>query len=159
MREDNIGLAVIATLDRLLAEREYTLTRGGKTVSVRLYSANQDPVLAGAIIAEGQPVLIIDAVDMKLPPGSIKVFSLDEAILSFVHRATSTHGFDLAQILKLVEELGYKSNVRIIGIQIDKDRLELRKKNSPVNKAEEIIGEGLVNKIISKILEEVKQIA
>ncbi len=152
MGEDSIGLEAINKLDKFLAEREYMLcNQKGNNIAVRLYSANQDPILAGAIIAEGQPVLIVDAVDMNLPPGSVQAFTMEEAILNFTRGSISTHGFDLAEILKLTKSLGYSSNVKIIGIQIDKGKITTRNDSNNYG--------GIMEKIISKIIEEVKQIA
>ncbi len=155
IKEDSIGLEAIDAIDKLLAEREYILEdQNGNSILVQLHLANQDPILAGAIIAEGTPVLIVDAVDMKLPSGTVRTFSLNEAILNFSQGAISTHGLDLAETLKLVDKLGYGSSVKIIGIQIDREKLDFSQNNPTNNHKEKIKRE-----IISKILEEVKQIA
>lgn len=68
-------------------------------------------------ISEYSRVIIIDAVKMQEQPGVIKVFTPDEAKIKIKNDVLSTHGFGLAEVLRLVEKLNIKSNIIIIGIQ------------------------------------------
>jgi hydrogenase maturation protease len=61
--------------------------------------------------------LIIDAVYMNENPGVIKVFTPKEARLKIKGDTLSTHGFGLAEVLKLAEKLGVKTAIKIIGIE------------------------------------------
>lgn len=63
-------------------------------------------------------VIIIDAADMKEPPGSIKVFSLDQIKLSSFSNVQSTHGMALLETLTLADQLDdITDEIYIIGIQ------------------------------------------
>jgi hydrogenase maturation protease len=61
--------------------------------------------------------IIIDAVFMGETPGTIKLFTPDEAKICIQSDALSTHGFGLAEVLKLAEEFAIKTKIKIIGIQ------------------------------------------
>ncbi len=149
--DDSIGLLAIEALqEKIATNRDSHTLKKEEEISIRLYIANQDPFLVGSIIAGGEKAIIVDAADMNAPIGTIKSFSLEEAIPKLSHKSTSTHGFDLGEILNLVKSMGYSANVRILGIQIDKNNLQ-GPKNSFQNELKE--------KVISKILEEVEQIA
>ena len=62
-------------------------------------------------------VVIIDAVRMRELSGVIKVFSTTEAKVKIKSDVLSTHGLGLAEMLKLIEVLDIKANIKIIGIQ------------------------------------------
>lgn len=79
--------------------------------------------------------LIVDAVFMGEKPGTVKIFTPKEAKLIIKNDALSTHGFGLAEILKLVDELALKTAIKIVGIE-------------PENIS---FGEGLSQVVISKL--------
>ncbi len=62
-------------------------------------------------------IILIDAVQMDLPPGSVKTFSPDKAVITIRTDSLSTHGFGIAELLKLAEALELQPDVTIIGIQ------------------------------------------
>ncbi|MCK5671795.1 MAG: hydrogenase maturation protease, partial [Spirochaetales bacterium] len=62
-------------------------------------------------------VIIIDAVEMKLTPGTIKVFTPQEAIININSDALSTHGFGIAELIKLARGLDINPELIIVGIQ------------------------------------------
>jgi len=64
-----------------------------------------------------QQVVIIDAVNMNASAGTVKLFTPQEGSLT-LHDGSSTHGFGLAELIKLVELLNLKVDLRIIGIQV-----------------------------------------
>ncbi len=147
MGDDSIGPMLIHILGKSLTFKE-TLSQFG--IEVKFINASQDPILAGAIIAEGKPVIIVDAIEMGMAPGEFRFFTIDEIEGKYHPSAVSTHGFDLMEILKMSEILGYKDNIFILGIQIsDTSLLE-----NITPSIEEKISE-----IISKLYEEVKRIA
>lgn len=86
--------------------------------------------------------IIVDAVNMNQPVGAIKEFSPTEAKL-ITSDALSTHGFGLAELIKLMIELDIKTRVTIIGIQ-------------PGNIA---FGEGLTQEIKEQVPEIIKKIS
>lgn len=61
--------------------------------------------------------IIIDAVSMGETLGTVKLFTPKEARLQITGDALSTHGFGLADVLKLAEEFSVKTAIKIIGIQ------------------------------------------
>ncbi len=57
--------------------------------------------------------MLIDAVQMNLSPGSVKTFAPDQALINIKTDSLSTHGFGIAELLKLAEELGLQPEVPI----------------------------------------------
>jgi len=64
-----------------------------------------------------EKVLIVDAVNMNVLPGEIRLFSPQEAILSITSDALSTHGFGVAEVIALMEKMDMQVNLQILGIQ------------------------------------------
>jgi hydrogenase maturation protease len=62
-------------------------------------------------------IIIIDAVNMQSQPGDFRIFSLAEAKIKIKSDALSTHGFGLSEVLKLLETLAIKPDLKIVGIQ------------------------------------------
>ena len=50
-------------------------------------------------------MIIIDAVEMKLPPGTIILFTPEEASISMNIDSLSTHSFGIAELIKLAKAL------------------------------------------------------
>jgi len=69
------------------------------------------------IVPQYRRVMIIDAVRMQALPGTVKLFSPQDAILQANSR-TSTHGFGLAELIKLLAALAIATDLKIIGIQV-----------------------------------------
>lgn len=82
-----------------------------------LLDAGTDSFLLLDNLQKYQTVLIVDAVNMGMPAGTIKTFTPQEARLNIRSDSLSTHGFDLAWVIKLKEQLNIKSELTIIGIQ------------------------------------------
>ena len=105
-RDDGIGPAIIRRLQSDNNLQQVDLLDGGidglaLLDDIKLY----------------EKVLIIDAVDMGLNPGEMRIFSPSEAKLTIRTDALSTHGFGLAEMLAFMETLGITTDVRILGIQ------------------------------------------
>ena len=109
-RDDGIGPAVI----RLLEENKngYKLPNG-----TDILDGGTDGLGLIEYLKEYKKVIIIDAVEMKQLPGTIKVFTPDEAVLSINNDALSTHGFGIAELIKLAKELDINPHLIIVGIQ------------------------------------------
>ena len=105
-RDDGIGPAVIT---RLQAEEH----RDGFDV----LDGGTDGLSLIEYIKEYEHVLIVDAVDMGVSPGEIRMFSPSEAKLIIHADALSTHGFGLAEVIGLMETLGITTKLQIVGIQ------------------------------------------
>lgn len=105
-RDDGIGPAVIRRLQSENSLQQVDLLDGGidgfaLLDQIKLY----------------EKVLIVDAVDMGLKPGEIRIFSPAEAKMTIRTDALSTHGFGLAETLAFMETLEISTDVRILGIQ------------------------------------------
>lgn len=68
-------------------------------------------------LKEYKKVIIIDAVEMKLEPGEIRVFTPEEAVININSDSLSTHGFGIAELIKLAKELDINPELIIVGVQ------------------------------------------
>jgi hydrogenase maturation protease len=111
MGDDGIGIHVA---ERLQGEPP----AGGWPSDVELLCAERDPALAAALLSDGKRVLLVDAVDMKVAPGSWRVFSpADVAPAAAVARTGVTHTLGMAEVLEMARSLGWADRLRILGIQ------------------------------------------
>ena len=69
------------------------------------------------LISSYKKVTIIDAVNMQMPPGTIKRFKPKDAKIHVKSDVLSTHGFGLVEVLDLLVQLGVETEIDIIGIQ------------------------------------------
>lgn len=113
-RDDGIGPEII----RLLKEkRSENMTGNNFSEDIDLIDGGTDGLGLIEYLKEYKKVLIIDAVDMKLPPGTVKIFSPDEAVLNIKSDALSTHGFGIAELIKLAKGLDINPELVIVGVQ------------------------------------------
>jgi len=105
-RDDGIGPFIIEQLrmDSLPA-------------NVFLKDAGIDSLSMIDAMSEFDQVLVIDAVDMKQKPGDIRIFTPAEVKTAVGSDSFSTHGFGLADLFELMQLLGYRVRIRVIGIQ------------------------------------------
>jgi hydrogenase maturation protease len=82
-----------------------------------LHDGGTDGLALLDVIAQYQQVIIIDAVNMNAPSGTLRSFSPDEARLKIHADTLSTHGFGIAEVVRLMQELAIKTDLTIIGIQ------------------------------------------
>ncbi|MEJ2244511.1 MAG: hydrogenase maturation protease [Acidobacteriota bacterium] len=105
--DDEIGLALVRTLSR---EKEYNR-------HCRLLEYADAATLASSLLEWQQPVILVDAADMDLPPGQYRFFSDSDAAVTVKDSSVSTHGLGLAEGLELARRLGYDRPIRIFGVQ------------------------------------------
>jgi len=105
-QDDGIGPRIVEHLDSIDLNGKATLVDGGV-----------DALALIDYIKDYRNAIIIDAVNMGLDPGEIRVFTPDEAVLNTRWDSLSTHGFGLAEVLNLVRELGVETNLKIVGVQ------------------------------------------
>jgi hydrogenase maturation protease len=116
MGDDGIGVALARMMSEQAEAQE--LPEGTEIVC-----AERDPAMAAALLAEGRNLLVIDAVEMKCPPGSWRVFSAHEAQSCREPGARgSTHGFTLEGVLELARGMGWADRLHILGIQVGEVR-------------------------------------
>ena len=111
MGDDGIGVH----LAEMLSEQ---VRRGDWQVSAEIVCADRDPLLAGALLAEGKRVLLIDAVDMKQKPGAWRIFTDTDLPSCRDPAGSSTHTLALAQVIELARGLGCAERLKLLGIQV-----------------------------------------
>ena len=109
-RDDGIGPKVIQLLEE--NRTTYKLSAG-----TDLLDGGTDGLGLIEYLKEYKKVIIIDAVDMKLAPGTIKIFTPREAVLNIKSDALSTHGFGIAELIKLAKGLEINQELVIVGVQ------------------------------------------
>jgi len=113
-RDDGIGPEVI----RLLTENRSKKNNSYKLSSdIDLLDGGTDGLGLIEYLKDYKKVVIIDAVEMKLKPGTIKVFTPEEAVININSDALSTHGFGIAELIKLAKGLDINPELIIVGIQ------------------------------------------
>jgi hydrogenase maturation protease len=106
-RDDGIGPAVIQALQD-----------AGKLQNVDLLDGGTDGFNLLDDIKGYDEVLVVDAVDMGMSPGSIRLFSPAEAKMTIQADALSTHGFGLAEVIALMETLDINTELTLLGVQV-----------------------------------------
>jgi hydrogenase maturation protease len=103
--DDGIGPKIIAELNKQ-PHANFDLRDGG-TDALALIDE----------IEKYTSVIIIDAVNMNAPAGTVRVFTPEQAKIQISSDALTTHGFGLAEMLVMLEKLAIKTKIKIIGIQ------------------------------------------
>lgn len=102
MGDDGIGI----TVARFLKARD---------LAAEIVEAGTPGFGLADILMESRPILFIDAVDAGSKPGS--VFWVDPAFLEHGRVRHSLHQVNLADALDLMDKLGRRASIKIIGIQ------------------------------------------
>jgi hydrogenase maturation protease len=110
MGDDGVGLRVVKMLQELR-------DRGGWETTAELVAAGDDATAVAAALAEGQRVLLVDAVEMGGRPGEWRVFTAAEARGGNEARPSSTHGVTVSSAIGIAAALGCDARLRILGIQ------------------------------------------
>ncbi|MBC7286567.1 MAG: hydrogenase maturation protease [Armatimonadetes bacterium] len=61
--------------------------------------------------------IIVDAVEMGRPPGTIEVFDADDADIIIAQRIASLHHVSLADVVQLARATGIETQITVVGIQ------------------------------------------
>lgn len=110
MGDDGVGIKVAELLDA-------QVRAGAWAADVEILCADRDPLLAGACLAEGKRVLLVDAVEMGREPGGWRLFSEGDVLPCLEPAGGSTHALSLARVLEIARGLGCAERLRILGIQ------------------------------------------
>ncbi|MEO5346053.1 MAG: hydrogenase maturation protease [Magnetococcus sp. YQC-9] len=73
--------------------------------------------LAGELLEIKQPILIVDCADMRLEPGSWRLFHPRRPRTHLAWDSVSTHGLGLAEALEIAASLGFDQPVAVFGVQ------------------------------------------
>ncbi len=107
MGDDGVGMAVA----RMLAGA------GGDGAAPRVAAGGIDPTIVASLLAEGNRVLVVDAVDMGARPGDWRLFSPEDLASLPRGREVSAHALSLSSIVEMARALGWESRLRVLGIQ------------------------------------------
>ena len=69
------------------------------------------------LIHGAKKAIFIDAIEMGLPPGTVRAFSPQEAVSLLSTQRCSLHNSDLLEVIKLAETLDNAPGIKIVGIQ------------------------------------------
>jgi hydrogenase maturation protease len=105
--DDAIGLSLVQVLSEDAAWAAHC---------VLLESADA-ATIAASLIEWRHPVILVDAADMNLAPGTHRFFSDKDAAMILKTDSVSTHGLGLAEGLELARILGFDFPTFIFGIQ------------------------------------------
>ena len=109
-RDDGIGPKIIS----LLSEDE---TFTDLSSGYELADGGTDGLGLIEYFRTYKKVILIDAVEMGMKPGSVKIFTPPEASIQIDTDSLSTHGFGIPELIKLSIELGILPELTIVGIQ------------------------------------------
>jgi hydrogenase maturation protease len=112
MGDDGIGVEIAEIL------RDPS-QRAGWRGDVDVINAGGDAVLAGSCLAQGEEVLLVDAVDMKRAPGTWRMFSAHDLLQCHEPAGCTTHALSLAGVIEMARALGCADRLRILGIQVE----------------------------------------
>ncbi len=110
--DDGVGPEVI----RLLKENRdsYKLA-----ADIDLLDGGTDGLGLIEYFREYRKVILIDAVLMGMPPGTVKVFKPEDALFHICNDSLSTHGFGISELVKFAKELELLPELSIVGIQAE----------------------------------------
>ena len=111
-RDDGVGTEII----NLLIKRNNTHPL---PPSVTMVDGGTDGLGLIEYFKEYEKVILIDAVLMGMPPGTVKVFNPDDALFHIGGDSLSTHGFGIPELIKFAKELDVLPDLSIIGIQAE----------------------------------------
>ncbi len=106
MRDERAGIAVLEELARR------TLPPG-----VRLRETGTDAYGLATDLEETDAAIVVDCAQMGKEPGTVLVFSPEEAESTFLDRRMSLHSLDVLSVIQLARQLGCAATIRIVGIQ------------------------------------------
>ena len=101
-----------------------------------LENAGADPFRLLEYMLEDREILLVDAVRMGKPPGTVTLFDLDNAAAVANASFISLHGIDIPYIHNLARKMNARAKVRVIGIEPEK--MDFSERLSPV--VEEAVG-------------------
>lgn len=118
-RDDGVGVIVARMLQSELhakAKQEIE-TASATTGAVFFLEIGTDGFALLDVLPLYSLVIVIDAVSMHSASGTLRIFTSQEAKLNISNDALSTHGFGLAEVLRMAEELDIATEIKIVGIE------------------------------------------
>lgn len=119
--DDGVGVIVARKLQSELTAKAKPQQKAASTESTMDAAFFLEIGIDGFALLDVLPlysmVIIIDAVNMRSSPGTLRIFTPQEAKLTICSDALSTHGFGLAEVLRMAEQLAVHTEIRIVGIE------------------------------------------
>ena len=106
MRDERVGIAVLDELARR------PLPHG-----VRLRETGTDGYGLVTDLDDTDAAIIVDCAQMGKEPGTVLVFSPEEAESTMLDHRVSLHSIDLLGVVRLAQQLGARASIRIVGIE------------------------------------------
>jgi len=108
MADDGIGLRIVEHI------AENGLDRGFKAIDI----ADEGMRLLFYLNEETEKIVLVDAVDLGLPPGEFRLFKPEDVASTKELGKLTTHESDILEILRFAKSLGYRlPPITILGIQ------------------------------------------
>ena len=104
--DDAIGVRVVDELEKLSLPED-----------IIIHSADISGLDLLKLFPDHEKIIVVDAADMGLTPGEVKVFDFTEIKKAKFDDSYSTHGMALLETLTLAQSLDLASNVTIVGVQ------------------------------------------
>ncbi|MCU0723183.1 MAG: hydrogenase maturation protease [Planctomycetes bacterium] len=99
----------------LVAAQELAAGPLPEGVEARALGADEFSLIESLLAAEA--AVVLDAVSMGAAPGTVRAFTLEEALALPSGATLDLHSFGLAQALRTAGALGMKARVAIVGVQ------------------------------------------
>lgn len=112
-----VGIGDIYRQDDGIGPRIIEELQTGEIQSVDYATYGSDVFSLLDIENDYSTIMVIDAVNMGEPPGTVRLFHAQETTWKLHPPLCSTHGFGLAEILELLSSINHKTSIKIIGIQ------------------------------------------
>lgn len=122
MGDDSLGPLVIQRLKKMKLPSEVELDEIGPAV-----------IDALPLLENREKVIIVDALKADEPPGTILRIPAEQLLASDKEKL-SLHQMNIADVLKLAAQLGYKSETVIIGMVIEEPLAPIEKLSEQIKK-------------------------
>lgn len=106
MTDDGIAEAVLIEIEKK-----------GVPEGVRLFNAAGDVLRIAQEAMNFETVIVIDAANMTLPPGTIRVFGAADAHFPHAPASLSNHGIGLAQVINMLKAMKLSEKLRLVCVQ------------------------------------------
>jgi hydrogenase maturation protease len=138
MGDDSLGPLVIKRLQKMKLPSEVELAEIGPAA-----------IDALPLLENREKVIIVDALKADEPAGTILRIPAEEVLASDKNKL-SLHQMNIADVLKLAAQLGYKSETVIIGMVIEEPLAPAEKVSQQIKKNIPSLIKALINEITSK---------
>lgn len=116
-RDDGVGVHVAKALEGAIIPPNPPLSKGGMGGLVEVYDGGLGGFKLLDLIRGAKKAIFIDAIEMNLPPGTVRAFSQRDVASLLTTKRCSLHDPDLLEVIRLAEMLDDAPEIKIVGIQ------------------------------------------